>query len=545
MAARRVVLACLAVIAVTAAPATPAATPHTLGQGGDSSVAISPGGTAHVVWTAGDPGRYVYCRVPAGATACDITREWTKPSSSNFTSGPAGVFALSDTRIVITQYWCCFNEAWVVESNDGGGSFTAPALLAGSDGSPGAESASSAWGEAVYDPAGAILTIESNLGPFAQRSALGALTTRRAGPLSSGEGSIFESTLGLIGTTAIIAWVEGDGVGLQYRVASTGSDLNDEASWGPQTPLDPAADLESVDIASGLSGLWLQSLDIDAGTAPVVRKWNGTGFAPPQTLSKRGFFSELVEDPAGGLHSVYREDGSMWYRRSLDGGATWEPPVQVVAQEHVRAQPAVNASGSGVVVYQPRASNEVRIASLEPQPEAGKSVNVRPVTGKVTVKCKGDDKYEELEGLDRIPVGCLLDTRKGTVNVTAATGEGSATESSWFWQGIFKVTQKKGTNQPAVMQLAGPLENCPKTTKGSLRPAARRGRRLWGKGKGRFTTRGRRGSATVRGTEWLVADGCDDTTTVTVKDGSVNFRDFFRNKTVVVKQGKKYTARRR
>ena len=187
-----------------------------------------------------------------------------------------------------------------------------------------------------------------------------------------------------------------------------------------------------------------------------------------------------------------------------------------------------------------------RVAGADPPPpEPGKSVNARPVTGTVKAKCKGDDGYEVLDDADQLPVGCLLDTRKGTVNITASTGQGDETVSSWFWQGIFKVSQKKGVNQETVVALAGALENCPKTKKGSLQPAAKRGRRLWGKGKGRFSTRGRRGSAAVRGTEWLVVDNCDDTTSVTVKEGSVNFRDFFLNKTVVVKQGKKYTARRR
>ena len=183
----------------------------------------------------------------------------------------------------------------------------------------------------------------------------------------------------------------------------------------------------------------------------------------------------------------------------------------------------------------------------QPPPQAGETVNVRPVTGDVGVKCKGDSTYRDLESSDEIPVGCLLDTREGTVNITAATGQGDDTASSWFWQGIFRVSQKKGTNQETVVTLAGPLENCPTAKKaGSLEAAAkRRGRRLWGRGKGRFRTRGRRGSAAVRGTEWLVEDNCDGSTTVRVKEGSVNFLDFTKNRTVVVKKGGKYTARPR
>ena len=38
-------------------------------------------------------------------------------------------------------------------------------------------------------------------------------------------------------------------------------------------------------------------------------------------------------------------------------------------------------------------------------------------------------------------------------------------------------------------------------------------RRLWGKGKGRFRTRGRYSSGTVRGTNWITTDYCDGTDT--------------------------------
>jgi hypothetical protein len=128
------------------------------------------------------------------------------------------------------------------------------------------------------------------------------------------------------------------------------------------------------------------------------------------------------------------------------------------------------------------------------------------------------------------------------VNITSAVDEDD-TNSSWFWQGIFKVSQKKGTKQPTVVSLAGSLENCSSKKSAVQAAAKRRGRRLWGKGKGRFTTRGRRGSATVRGTEWLVQDNCDGSTTTKVKEGSVNFRDFLKKKTFVVKKGGSYTTR--
>jgi hypothetical protein len=50
-------------------------------------------------------------------------------------------------------------------------------------------------------------------------------------------------------------------------------------------------------------------------------------------------------------------------------------------------------------------------------------------------------------------------------------------------------------------------------------------RRLRGKAKGKFRTRGRYGAATVRGTKWTVTDRCDGTL-VNVTRGKVAVRDF-------------------
>ena len=68
-------------------------------------------------------------------------------------------------------------------------------------------------------------------------------------------------------------------------------------------------------------------------------------------------------------------------------------------------------------------------------------------------------------------------------------------------------------------------------------------RRLWGKGKGSFRTKGRYIAAATRGTWWLTEDFCDRSV-VTVKEGAMTVRDLVKKKTVVVKAGKSYVARR-
>jgi ferric-dicitrate binding protein FerR (iron transport regulator) len=86
--------------------------------------------------------------------------------------------------------------------------------------------------------------------------------------------------------------------------------------------------------------------------------------------------------------------------------------------------------------------------------------------------------------------------------------------------------------------------SCAKKQQASAAAKKKRKRRLWGDGKGRFRTKGKRSAATVVGTWWLVEDRCDSTLT-RVKRGKVRVRDFAKKKTVIVKAGKKYVAKAR
>ena len=66
--------------------------------------------------------------------------------------------------------------------------------------------------------------------------------------------------------------------------------------------------------------------------------------------------------------------------------------------------------------------------------------------------------------------------------------------------------------------------------------------KLWGSGHGNFSTEGNHGSATVRGTIWLVEDRCDGTTFFKTRRGIVTVRDFFLRKTLPLPAGKTYVA---
>ena len=169
-----------------------------------------------------------------------------------------------------------------------------------------------------------------------------------------------------------------------------------------------------------------------------------------------------------------------------------------------------------------------------PPPEAGETVNVSESRGIVKIKLPGSDEFFDLEDAQQVPVGSTFDTSKGRVNLIAA-----GQQRSWFYQGVFKLGQGKGARPLSTLTLTGRL-TCGK----SANIAAKKKRRLWGDGKGKFRTKGKHSAATVVGTRWLVEDRCNGTLTRVVK-GKVRVRDFGARRNVVVRAGKRYFARAR
>jgi hypothetical protein len=190
-----------------------------------------------------------------------------------------------------------------------------------------------------------------------------------------------------------------------------------------------------------------------------------------------------------------------------------------------------DAQGIGTIL-----NDDAQAARQLPPPEAGESVNVEP-EGVVKVKVPGTDDFVVLTEGEQLPVGTVVDARKGRVELTTAGG-GNAS----FYAGIFKIAQGRGAEPLTTLKLVEKL-SCPKS-KASAAAKKKRKRRLWGDGKGRFRTKGKHSAATVVGTKWLVEDRCNSTLT-RVARGRVSVRDFVKKKTVIVKAGKKYVARRR
>jgi hypothetical protein len=178
------------------------------------------------------------------------------------------------------------------------------------------------------------------------------------------------------------------------------------------------------------------------------------------------------------------------------------------------------------------------------QPQPGVIVGVSKVSGTVLVKKKGTNQFVQLTGATEIPVGSEVDTTNGTIKLVSGLG-GGRTNSSNFYSGRFLIQQSRKRNAFMILVLTGGnFRSCGARSLSSYDGNAKSRkpvRRLWGNGKGRFTSKGRYSSATVRGTKWLVQDQCNGTLTV-VKRGVVQVRDFRRHKTINVRAGNSYLA---
>jgi hypothetical protein len=159
-----------------------------------------------------------------------------------------------------------------------------------------------------------------------------------------------------------------------------------------------------------------------------------------------------------------------------------------------------------------------------PIPVFHSSVVARPGLADVRVRLPGSARYAALTGDRALPLGTILDTRRGAVQLVSVARGGGKLQRATFEGAVFRVTQPAGTT---VLSLVG-----------GCRPA----RQLAGDGSGAFAVRGRYSTATVRGARWVVRESCSGTLT-RVREGVVQVRDQARRRTMLVRAGRSYLAR--
>jgi CSLREA domain-containing protein len=188
-----------------------------------------------------------------------------------------------------------------------------------------------------------------------------------------------------------------------------------------------------------------------------------------------------------------------------------------------------------------------------PAPLQGRTMNLEPVSGVVRIRlpatagrkgvgAAGVSRTAVLTEGRQVPIGTVVDVRSGRVQMSTLAGRRGSIQKGEFYGGVYQTTQSRSAARPYTeIRLTESLV-CQSSRRGRLAPARARSRRLWGSAKGRYRTRGRHSTATVRGTVWLQKDTCATTTTV-VREGTVIVTDFAKHRHVRVRAGRRYVAR--
>ena len=550
-----------------AAPA-PAATSFVVGSGNKPHVAVDAAGTAHVVWDeqapfpATDP--LHYCRIPRGQQACEGgVRTFTIIDEA---IAPAQVLIPGPNQVQVLAFRFGGSGAsgtYLLSSTDGGASFSSPTRVGTED----------VVNDAVAGPGQSVSVAGGNPGVQFQNSPL-------APPIETEEirfdsSFLYDVTVGLDGASPIVAgWEINNATGLNnaafWRYTGAGN-INSAASWAGPTIIAP---LQETVLAGGPGGLFLMGQSTTGGVSAsnpyTVRKWNGSTFAPAGTVSPASdnsiYESDLSQDTAGGLHAVWRLNATpthrLRYATSRNGGATWSAPVDIVRSNDISStQVSVAPDGQGFVVWDGSgggANREVRVAPVTagPVPVVAKTVAAQPVSGKVYVSVPASSAFASLSvpgikgrrfvaltAARELPVGSILDTRRGTMRLAAASTRAGQVFSGTFSGGVFQALQSR--SGLTTLPLKGSSFRVCAARAGRRASAAltrRVIRRMRSNASGRFRTRGRYSAATVRGTSWETIDRCDGTLTK-VKRGTVVVRDNRKRRNITVRAGKSYLAR--
>jgi hypothetical protein len=191
------------------------------------------------------------------------------------------------------------------------------------------------------------------------------------------------------------------------------------------------------------------------------------------------------------------------------------------------------------------------------KPKQGEHMNAAPQSGVVLIRLPGSNRMVPLKDGASIPVGSVVDARRGKVRLDSAPDSAGHPQFANFSGAIFQVLQGHTGEVVTEIRLRGrKLGICKQQARrqsvfgrsfvqlASMSAKRRPLSKLWGSGKGHFRTRGRHGTATVRGTVWLTADYCEGTL-VKVKRGLVGVTDLHLHKTVEVPAGHSYFAKSR
>jgi hypothetical protein len=194
-----------------------------------------------------------------------------------------------------------------------------------------------------------------------------------------------------------------------------------------------------------------------------------------------------------------------------------------------------------------------------PPPVVGKSFNAAVVSGVVACRERGSRRFTRLTQATQFRMGTECDATRGAIRLTSAAGRARSarraggravtpTETATFSLGRFVVRQKPTAASYTDLTLSGGdfKAKCGRKKRSVASVVVAEDalvRRVRGRGRGHFRTKGRYSSAEPRGrSDWTTEDRCRSTHTK-VKKGSAVVTDNVRKKKVTVPAGRSYVAK--
>ncbi len=321
-------------------PTRPAvlATPITLSPSGKfPDVLVDAAGTSHIVWVTSDgvsADAVHYCRLPRGAAACDSSQvlvpqkdygDGDDPSFNTSTDGARIVQVGQQIVILDYRYPTDYPKPdgssgsntvleWV--SEDGGGSFTGPAVVGDQP---------IGGGAVAFGPPNnpQILTTTDTVtgGTYVQAITPGQYTSQSANLGDGGPDQAYSGSLALDAGLPVAAFADLADRTLIRRWTGVGSPA-DASTWTPASALTVAGD--EPKLAGGPAGLYLMNRPTPNGPY-AVRRIAAGGSGPPLAVSDANdaTFRDLTETAGGRLVAGWESRGGsspgVTVRSSPDG----------------------------------------------------------------------------------------------------------------------------------------------------------------------------------------------------------------------------------
>lgn len=397
---------------------------------------------------------------------------------------------------------------------------------------------------------------------FAADKAVGRISTAGvAADYPSRDDGFEEATAMVVGPDGA-AWftaekeigrVTPDGTVTTYRAGMSSGDAGDGIATGPDgaiwfTHEDPILGRITVppfvgDVAAS---------DVGAGSATVAASVRANALPATATVQVRDaaqtVVAEQVVQVAAGLagvpvaFSVTGLAAAQPYTATVTatsgaGPAFAAAPASFTTGSPTTADPSPTPTATAAAtppVYQIKKPKKPKAKAL---PVAGEAVVLKAAAGEVRVKTRGQGGFTTLDSASAVPLGALIDTRKGEVRLQSALPDGTI-QAGLFRAGLFRVRQDSDGFTNVI--LAGRLDcRTPRSALASASRSGKRKRKVWGSDDGgSFRTHGRDSVATVRGTKWLTVDRCAGTTTRVV-EGAVSVRVKGKRRAKLVRAGER------